>query len=245
LMPVASERSEATGIKRVQEGRLGYEEYAAKSFGLLGFDVSAAEQYDDFLEVVDVEGVPIATDSRDHETYHAHNYVVSEPFLLDAFEFGFDRHSRLLALNAYEAQKRRSERVGRPVAVTESHLDRPPHFVYNTIFANGKAWNAITDQNEDASAHRTLSTKAAMGWYVLFGEEYGEDLRDAVSELFDEEKGFYSGRYVVDGEINKALTANTNGIILESLAYRHAGPMLALTGSAPKTQVAQSSNTAP
>jgi len=40
------------------------------------------------------------------------------------------------------------------------------------------------------------------------------------------EKGFYSGLYEKTGLPNKALTANTNGIILESLAYKSLGPLL-------------------
>lgn len=213
-------------LERLQEGRLGYEEYAAKSFTLFGLDVGEAILYDDHLEVVEIEGIPIATDDRDFETLGANNYVVSEPYVLDGIEFGFDHNSKNLAINVYTVQKERAGRVGKTTAVSETQIDRAPYFVYNTVYANGQAWNTITESNEEASAFRTLSTKAALGWYALFDDPYGDSLLDEIRTLFDEELGFYSGRYESSGELNEVATANTNGIILECLAYLHSGPVL-------------------
>ena len=47
-----------------------------------------------------------------------------------------------------------------------------------------------------------------------------------VSQLNDPEQGWYSGRYEKTGKPNKAITANTNGIILETLAYKQTGILL-------------------
>ena len=213
-------------LKYVQEGRLGYEEYAAKSFQLIGLDVSTAMEYMDYLNMVEIDGIDIATDSRDPKIYTAHNYVVSEPYILDGIEYGWDTSSEELAYRVYSVQKKRYERTGILTAVSEDNIDQAPYFVYNTVFTDGTAWNTITEQGEDASEFKTLSTKAAFGWYVLYDDTYTQLLIDQASTLYDPEKGWYSGFYEKLQRSNKALTANTNGIILQSLAYKKFGPLI-------------------
>ena len=209
-----------------QEGRLGYEEYAAKSLTLIGQDVSAALEYRHFLRWVEIDGVRVATDTRSAKRFGAHNYVVSEPYVLDGLEFGWDRASRELAARVYLAQEGRFRRTGQLTAVSEDNLDRPPYFVYNTVFSDGKAWNTLTDAGVDASADRTLSVKAAFGWDALYRTPYTARLVTAVAGLYDPQRGWYSGRYESDSRPNKAITCNTNAIILESLAYRRDGPLV-------------------
>jgi hypothetical protein len=46
-----------------------------------------------------------------------------------------------------------------------------------------------------------------------------------VWNAYDEEKGWYSGIYESGIGYNKAITANTNGIILETLLYKALGPL--------------------
>jgi Protein of unknown function (DUF3131) len=213
-------------VEHQQEGRLGYEEYAAKSLQLLGYDVSDAMQYLDFVSWTEIDGARVATDSRVPEIYVAHNYVVSEPYILDGLEFGGDRTSRELAGRVYRAQEGRFRRSGVLTAVSEDNLDRPPYFVYNTVFSDGKVWNTLTDTGADASAFRSLSVKAAFGWDALYRTPYTARLVAAVQSLHDPQRGWYSGRYEADGQPNKAITCNTNAIILESLAYRQAGPLV-------------------
>ncbi len=211
----------------VQEGRIGYEEYAAKSLSLMGYDVSKALLYVDFLQYEDIYGIDIPTDSRDPEVYHAHNYVVSESYILDGLEFGFDFRSQEFARRVYAAQEARTADTGILTAVSEDNIDQAPYFVYNTVFTSGAAWNAITDEGEDASEFKSLSLKAAFGWHNLYETEHTEALIEKVKTLYDPESGWYSGWYEVKDEPNKAMTANTNGIVLESLAYRQFGPLVA------------------
>lgn len=213
----------------VQEGRLGYEEYAAKSFNLMGLDVSNSLRYTDFLKFVDIEGIQIATDSRDPQQYGAHNYVVSEPYILDGIEFGWDHISQELAWRVYKAQEKRAATTGILTAVSEDNIDQAPYFVYNTVFTSGKAWNAITEKGEDASQFKTLSTKAAFGWHLLYETDYTHRLMKKAASLADPERGWYSGLYEVSGQPNKAITANTNGIILEALAYKQTGKLMKLS----------------
>jgi len=210
----------------LQEGRLGYEEYAAKSLQLMGFDVAEALDYQSWLKFIKIYGINIATDSRRPEEFTAHNYVVSEPYILDGIEFGWDQVSKQFSNRVYAVQKARYEDTGILTAVSEDNIDQAPYFVYNTVFTSGKAWNAITESGEDASEFKSLSTKAAFGWHALYETDYTQKLIDAASKLHDVEKGWYSGLYEKTGKPNKALTANTNGIILESLAYKALGPLL-------------------
>ncbi|WP_028115285.1 DUF3131 domain-containing protein [Ferrimonas senticii] len=210
----------------VQEGRIGYEEYAAKSLSLMGQDVSQALRYTDFLVFEQIDGVEVPTDSRDPSRYKAHNYVVSESYILDGLEFGWDRISHEFAWRVYQAQYARYQRTGLLTAVSEDNIDRPPYFVYNTVFSDGKHWNAVGDDGSDAAQYKTLSTKASFGWYALYRDQYSQQLLTEASKLFDPDKGWYSGKYENFDEINQALTANTNGIILESLLYIQQGQLL-------------------
>ena len=210
----------------VQEGRIGYEEYGAKSLALAGKDLSKALVYRDFLRFENIYGIGLPTDSRNPEKYNAHNYVVSESYILDGLEFGWDNISREFAYRVYKAQEKRFENTGILTAVSEDNIDQPPHFVYNTVFTDGRSWNAITETGEDASEFKTLSTKAAFGWDALYDNNYTRKLVRQARMLTDGEKGFFSGQYESTGETNEILTANTNAIILESLYYRKFGPMI-------------------
>ncbi|RMH87461.1 MAG: DUF3131 domain-containing protein, partial [Calditrichaeota bacterium] len=172
----------------VQEGRIGYEEYAAKSLSLMGMDVFEALEYQDYLKYVNVYGVKIPTDSRDPEVYHAHNYVVSESYILDGLEFGWDGISREFAYRVYKAQELRYRHTGQLTAVSEDNIDQPPYFVYNTVFTSGKVWNCITEDGKDASQFRTISTKAAFGWYCLYQTDYTRRVMEAVKELYDPQR---------------------------------------------------------
>ena len=216
----------------LQEGRLGYEEYAAKSLMLSGMDLSQAVDYRSNFEYVSINGVAVGTDLRTPEKFDALNAVVSEPYVLDGLEYGWDRYSRSLAYGVYRAQKARYDKTGVLTAVSEDNIDEAPYFVYNTVFANGKAWNAVAEDGTDASEFRSVSTKTVFGLHALYRTDYTRLLVNTVKASFDPEEGWYSGIYEASGKTNKALTANTNGIILESLHYIQFGPLLSRGRSA-------------
>ena len=211
-----------------QEGRLGYEEYAAKSYSLMGADVTVALRQDDFLHFETIDGIQVPTDSRSPDRYKAFNYVVSEPYILDGLEFGFDNISREFAYRVYAAQEKHFAATRVLTAVSEDNIDVPPYFVYNTVFTAGKAWNCLTDKGEDVSRFRSISTKAVFGWYALYRTDYTQQLYAAIKQLYDPQKGWYSGLYEQTGQPNKAITCNTNAIVLEALAYKRFGAHLRL-----------------
>lgn len=227
--------------KYVQEGRIGYEEYAAKSLSLSGLDVSKALLYHDYLQYENIAGVDIPTDSRIPEIYEAHNYVVSESYILDAIEFGGNEISREFTYRVYQAQENRYKLQGIFTAVSEDNINQAPYFVYNTVFSNGKAWNTITDTGEDASLFRTVSTKAAFGWHMLYNTEYTKKLIEYIDENYVENTGWQSGIYESNGRANTAITANSNAIILESLHYKAKGPLLNITHSEKRNKILSAS----
>ncbi|MBL7993181.1 MAG: DUF3131 domain-containing protein [Candidatus Kapabacteria bacterium] len=211
-----------------QEGRLGYEEYAAKSYALMGADVSVALRQDDYLHFETIDGIQVPTDSRSPDRYKAFNYVVSEPYILDGLEFGFDNISREFAYRVYAAQEKHFDQTKVLTAVSEDNIDAPPYFVYNTVYTGGKAWSCITDKGEDVSRFRSVSTKAVFGWYALYQTPYTKRLFESIKSLYDPQKGWYSGLYEQTGQPNKAITCNTNAIVLEALAYKRFGAHLQL-----------------
>ncbi|GAB6140444.1 hypothetical protein JCM14076_11730 [Methylosoma difficile] len=212
----------------VQEGRLGYEEYSAKSFNLLALDVGKSNSYKDYLAYVELYGLKIPIDKRSPEQFNAHNYVVSESYILDGLEYGWDSISKEFAYRVYQAQEARFKNTGQVTAVSEDNINGAPYFVYNTVYTDGKVWNAITEEGVDASEYKTISTKAALGWSVLYQTPYRNNLIDAVKNLYDPAKGWYSGVFETSKKANDAITANTNAIILEALCFKKYGKLLAL-----------------
>lgn len=212
-------------MMKVQEGKLGYEEYVSKGYDLMGYDVSESLKYTDFIKFVNILGVDIAADTREVKYYPAYNYVLSEPYILDGLEYGWDVNSKELAYRVFLAQKRKSEKENKLIVVSEGHLDTFPYFIYNTIYTNSDKWVCVSSDGENTDKMKTFSTKAAFAWYTLFDDEYADKLYKKAITLSDENKGFYSGYYQNSGKTNTALTANTNGVILESLRYKILGPI--------------------
>jgi hypothetical protein len=217
----------------VQEGRLGYEEYAARGYELWGYRAPQAVSFEPF-QFVEINGVQIPVDTRNFQNSGANNYVVSESYILDGIEFGFQGQLADYAARVLEVQRRRYEQTGQLTAVTEDNIDQAPHFLYNTVYANGNPWATITDQNEQYPELRSISTKAAFGWYYLYPDsDYTQKLLAAVKDLRSPDGGgFYAGLYEETNQPNTALTGNTNGLILEILHYKARGnrPLIGADG---------------
>ena len=214
-----------------QEGRLGYENYAAFGLKLWGLDVEKALDYKDKTAFVNLYDVGIPFDLRDAQNSGANNYVLSEPYFLDGIETGFQALPKAYSDRILKAQEARYQNTQQLTAITEDNLDRDPRFVYNTLFANGKPWATITDTGENYNHLRFLSAKAAVGWHVLYDTKYTNKLFSFVVANLESDRGWYNGYYETLKEPNDALTANNNGIILESLLYEKVGkPLIVWAG---------------
>jgi len=223
-----------------QEGRLGYEEYAAKGFQLWGQHTGAAAAPEPYA-TTRVEGVVIAHDARDAHNRGGSNHVVTESYALDGIELGWDHANDKLsgpftftdgwiaanAWHVYLAQERRSVRTGILTARSEHQLASAPNFVYDTVFSDGVAWATVDARGRPVPKGAAVSAKAALGLWALWPSAYTDRLFDAVASAFDPERGFYEGTLEAGGKI-AAFTANNNGIILETLLYKLKGPLIRL-----------------
>jgi hypothetical protein len=214
------------GVVRLnQEGRVGYEQYAAKAMMLLGFDATKAYEVRGNLMVRDVEGVPIPVDTRLNRN-RVPALTTSEPYLFDGLEFGFDARSRVFASAIYRAQELRYRKTGVLTAVSEGHITVEPYFAYASVWGGGQPWAVLTFQGDRVDSRRTLSTKAAFGWDALFATEYTSELVAAVVPFENKERGWPEGLYEADGEVNGSYTANTNAVVLAAIAFRAHGPLM-------------------
>jgi len=230
-------------VKYVQEGRLGYEEYAAKGFQLWGFDTTRASMPEPY-NFIPIYGVDVPYDARDPRKTEAHNYVVSESYILDGIELNWDTgydhssedttHTDKIIANfaqrIYKVQEKRYLVTGILTARTEHQLDGPPYFVYDTIYTDGYPWNTIAETGEYLPQFASVVPKAAIGLWVVWKTPYTDILFRAVSYLYDPDKGFYEGYYENNGGLIKTFTANNNGIILEELLYKVQGKLLKFSG---------------
>lgn len=207
-----------------QEGRIGYEQYAARALAMFGLDTSRAAMVDSHLMSPEVEGIPVPVDTR-LARGKIPAFAVSEPYLFDGLEFGFDARSWRFATTLYQAQEARFTRTGQLTAITEGHLNVAPYFAYATVWGGGEPWSVLSFQGERLDSRRTLSTKAAFGWDALFGTPYTNQLVEAVSGLADPAEGWAEGVYEVDGAPNTSVTANTNAVVLAALSFRATGPL--------------------
>lgn len=222
-----------------QEGRLGYEEYAAKGFALWGFRPRLAHRAEPFL-TASIFGVQVPYDGRDPRVFHSQNYVVTESYLQDGLELGFDLpHDDAspdwlnsdgwraeFADRIYQVQENRWRQTGFMTARSEHNVKGPPYFTYDTIFSDGYPWNTVTPRGDYVPDHAAVSAKAALGLWALWETEYTDVLFDAVIELYDPENGMYEGLYERGQGRVEIFTANNNGIILTALLHKVQGTIL-------------------
>ncbi len=223
----------------VQEGRLGYEEYAAKGFALWGFDVSRALSPDP-IAYTTIYDVDVPYDGRDPRVFKNQNYVLTESYILDGLELGWDLPSDRdndgavashgwraeFANRIYLVQQRRFEQTGIITARSEHQVDGRPYFVYDSIFADGYAWNTLDPTGDYQPDRAAIAAKAAIGLWALWDTDYTDLLFETVADLSLPDKGFYEGLYENGNGFIPLQTANNNGIILAALLYKVQGPIL-------------------
>jgi hypothetical protein len=214
-------RDQSGKLQRFQEGRSGYEQYAAYVLQLWGINATKALNNPD-IDQIEVEGYPLTIDRRNLANSNASNYLTNDPYLLLAIEVGLPPILQTQLENLLAVQAKRFERTGILTAVNEDSLDRFPYFLYYNVYANGQIWEPITVRGTAYPHLRFLSTKAAFAWAAIQPDRpYPKALRQAVQNLGDVDRGYYSGRYENrQYGNNMAVNINTNAIILESLLYR-------------------------
>lgn len=223
----------------VQEGRLGYEEYAAKGFALWGFDVAGALEPEP-LQYTGIYGIEVPYDGRDPRVFNTQNYVLTESYLLDGLELGWDLPKTddqapgvasqgwraEFAYRIFAVQERRFEETGIITARSEHQVDGAPYFVYDSIFANGYPWNTLDPTGVYQPDRAAIAAKAAIGMWALWDAPYTDLLFETVADLSTDPGGFYEGLYENGNGFIPLRSANNNGIILAALLYKVEGPIL-------------------
>lgn len=211
----------------LQEGRIGYEQYGARSAAMWGLDVLLAATAAPIMSWHDLDGIQIPKDKRVASVYDAPTVVASEPFFLQALEMGFTEEGALLSDRIYAAQRARFESTGHMTMVSESNIDQAPHFLYSGVYGNGKNWAVVTEQGESFEGLRTVSLKAAFAWNSIYDDAYSKQVLTALLP-YATQSGWPSGLYESDGRVNEIYTANTNAVVLQSLYFKAYGPMMKL-----------------
>ena len=224
-----------------QEGRLGYLQYASAGFAAWGFETRKSAVAGP-VEAIDVMGVKLYVDARDDRTSGAIAPVVTMPYVLLGMEFGWEypRNAgqpgqpggseegdalRSQALDVFRIQQLRYEKQGVLTARTDHPVSNPPHFVQDTLFASGYAWNTLSDQGRQVPALALVSTKAVFGMWALARTSYTDRLMDAIEALYKDDKGWFEGRYENSGGYEDLLTLSTNSMVLQALLYKAQGPL--------------------
>jgi hypothetical protein len=82
---------------------------------------------------------------------------------------------------------------------------------------------SLTPSGKDSDKFSTSSTKTAVSWQMLFRSRYTERNYNGLRWLADPDRGVFGGVYESTQEINRSLTLNTNGQILEAILYSQIG----------------------
>jgi hypothetical protein len=185
-----------------QEGRLGYEQYAATGLALWGLDPHKALQCDS-TEKFELLGVPLLRDTRNLAC------LTSEPFVMARMEIGhlnakFDK----LEHGIFEVQKKYSGVHGTLIATSEDSVDRQPWFLYNSVCFERMPWACVSSAGKPYQHLANLSAKTAIAWWAMYDDDYALRVFDAVKGAFDPQRGFYAGMFNTGGQ-NRSLGSSS------------------------------------
>lgn len=200
--------------RRFQEGRAGYEQYAARGFGLWGHPVDAALDLSRHTRPVNVLGVPLLADVRGLDR------IVSEPFVLMGLELGWSEPYGTLARNVLAAQEARYRQTGIVTMASEDAVALPPYyFYYYCIYCNGKPFVIdVADPGKTLDKPRWVSTKTAFAWHALVGSAYTALAVQTVLKGTGR-GGLASGVYEKSTRSTGSHDINTAAVVLEAAAY--------------------------
>jgi hypothetical protein len=201
-----------------QEGRIGYEQYAARGFEAWGIRAEHAARIDRAAVPLRLFGQELAADVRGRDL------LTSEPFVLMGLETGWKAAEEPLARALLAAQEERHRRTGQVTIVSEDAIPRAPHyFYYYCVYAQGRAFQvAVHDNRAVLDGPRWISTKAAFAWAALVPGDYTARALRAV-EAARTARGWDSGVYEGDGRTTGAANINTQAVVLEAALYRKRG----------------------
>ena len=221
-----------------REGRMGLRQYSAKGFSLWGFRTDAARRYDHVSQVT-ILNYLLPFDNRPPGLPPQYGATTTRIISLDGFEFLWkevkhevsftkwdkDPYAYELAKKIYLIQRARFQTMGLLTARDPHNLDRPPYYVIDAIYVDGKPFHTMTANGRARPEDACISVSAAFSLWALFKSPFTDRIMEAVRELRDKNGGWYAGIYEKDGAINRAISLADNASILESLAFKAQGPL--------------------
>jgi ankyrin repeat protein len=204
-----------------QEGRLGYEQYAAAGFAAWGFPVDNARSFTRNAIPIQVMGQPVMADMRGFDR------LTSDPIVLYGLELGWPDEAKGLARGLLAAQEERWKRTGQVTIVGEDAIGIAPHFFfYYCAYTNAKEFAVdVQDPSAVVSGPRWISSKSAFAWHALLPGEYTRRAVEAVQPAASA-RGWASGVFEDGRRSTGGENVNTEAIILEAAAYARRGAPL-------------------
>jgi hypothetical protein len=205
-------------VRRYPEGRLGYEQYAARGYELWGYPAPRALSLSENTFPIEVLGVPLLADRRGDE------HLTSEPFILAGLEVGWNGEMRALSERVLKVQEERFKRTGQMTIVSEDAVPVAPwYFYYYSINHHGRQFVVnVQGSDVDLNDPRWISAKAAYAWHALLPGGYTRNAVDAVAAARTE-RGWSSGVYEAGRGSTGSENINTAAVILQAALYSRTG----------------------
>lgn len=206
--------------RRYQEGRVGYEQYAAAGFAAWGHRAENALDLDRNTYPVPVLGVPVRGDRRGDE------HLTSEPFIMMGLELGWTPEIRELAAGVLAAQEARWKQTGTVTMVSEDALTGPPYFLYYSVYSSRRPFRVEPPAGAPRGpTPRTVSVKAAHAWHALLPSGYTRLALERVQGARST-AGWGAGVFEETGRVSGGRNVNTAALVLEAALYAHRGAPL-------------------
>lgn len=207
---------ESGKTRSYQEGRVGYEQYAAGGFALWGARAEKALSFTTNGKPVTVEGATVLADARGNDL------LTSEPFVMQGLELGWTGADwRPLSLAVLAAQEARFRETGIVTMISEDALPvAPAYFYYYLLWHNGKAFVVTNPSGTPSDSFpRWVSAKAAFGYHALAPSDYTWRALQTVKYGATTNRGWAAGVFEGTQTATKTFNLNTAALVLESAAY--------------------------
>ncbi len=221
-----------SGRRRLfQEGRIGYEQYAAAGFALWGIRAEGALDLYANAEPLTVLGQSVLADKRGDDL------LTSEPIVMLGLELGWPSADwERLARAVLAAQEERHRRTGLVTIVSEDAVPRPPaYFYYYLLHHNGQDFVVVTPTHDIVPWNlRWVSAKAAFAWHALYPSAYTWLALQTVKAAESPNAGWSAGVYERSKVRVQSHNLNTAAVIMEAAAYAMRGcPFIVTYASCP------------
>lgn len=192
---------------------VGYSHYSSIGYRLWNVPGKAMD-FRDFPEA-EIYRIPIHYDGK------AVTELVVDPYFLAKIEVsGISSEMSDQVTKIYQVQKAHSYMLKKPVASTENIILGGQWSQYFSIYSGSDSWVLIDSQGQLEANRQGYGTHGLFLMDALFNDHHSKKWINEVNGMSNAEQGYFNGKHH-SGELMETVSANTNGIILESLLYQH------------------------